>query len=73
MKKRIKIFLLLLIFFFSKSYSQEIYKLNFPLEIKQLPFGLVELIPKNKPKIALALSGGGARGRRITGGGIVVA
>lgn len=62
MKERIKIFLLLIIFFFSKSYSQEIYNFNFPLEAKQLPFGLVELIPKNKPKIALALSGGGARG-----------
>lgn len=62
MKKRIKILLLLIIFFFSKLYSQDIYNFNFPVESKQLPFGLIELIPKNKPKIALALSGGGARG-----------
>ncbi|MDT3695355.1 MAG: patatin-like phospholipase family protein [Ignavibacterium sp.] len=62
MKKRIPILLILTIFFFSELYSQDIYNFNFPLESKQLPFGLVELIPKNKPKIALALSGGGARG-----------
>lgn len=62
MKKRIKILLLLIIFFFSELYSQDIYNFNFPVESKQLPFGLIELIPKNKPKIALALSGGGARG-----------
>ncbi|MDY0083277.1 MAG: patatin-like phospholipase family protein [Ignavibacteriaceae bacterium] len=62
MKKRIKILLLLTIFFFNKSFSQEVYNLDFPLKSKQLPFGLVELIPENKPQIALALSGGGARG-----------
>lgn len=30
--------------------------------VKKLPFGLTTLAPKNKPKIAFALSGGGARG-----------
>lgn len=62
MKKRIKILLLLIFFFFNSTHSQEIYHLGFPVESKPLPFGLLEQIPKNKPKIALALSGGGARG-----------
>lgn len=62
MKKRIKILLLCTIFFFNNVPAQEVYNLNFPLETKRLPFGLIELIPQNKPKVALALSGGGARG-----------
>ncbi len=36
--------------------------LSFKTRIKKLPFGLTERVPKPLPRIALALSGGGARG-----------
>ncbi len=41
--------------------AQEKIKLNFELKEKTLPFGLVEQVPIAKPKIGLALSGGGSR------------
>lgn len=41
--------------------AQEKIKLNFELKEKKLPFGLVEQVPIAKPKIGLALSGGGSR------------
>jgi NTE family protein len=62
MKKKIKILIALLLFFFSNSFTQTKYTLNLQLEEKKLPFGFTDYIPANKPKIAFAMSGGGARG-----------
>ena len=62
MKKKIKIILLAAFFFFTNSFAQVSYTLNLELKEKKLPFGLIDFIPENKPEIALALSGGGARG-----------
>ncbi|MCH7773772.1 MAG: patatin-like phospholipase family protein, partial [Bacteroidetes bacterium] len=61
MKFLIKIFLLPLLFFISVSYSQEKKTIELELSTRNLPFGLVEYFPKDKPVIGLALSGGGAR------------
>jgi NTE family protein len=62
MREQIKISILLIILFFSNSFSQTNYLLKLDLEEKKLPFGLTDFIPANKPKVAFALSGGGARG-----------
>lgn len=62
MKEKIKISVLITIFFFSNAFSQSSYLLELDLQVKKLPYGLSDFIPKNKPKVALALSGGGARG-----------
>ena len=62
MKKKIKISFLLIALFFSNSFSQTNYLLKLELKEKKLPFGLSDFIPLNKPKVAIALSGGGARG-----------
>lgn len=57
-----KIIFVVFVLFLSFSYSQTKYVI--PLQVKQenLPYGLVTNTPVNKPVIALALSGGGARG-----------
>ena len=62
MKEKIKISVIISIFFFSNLLAQSNYMLTLDLQVKQLPFGLTDFIPKHKPQIALALSGGGARG-----------
>ena len=54
--------ILLIILFFPCSYGQESLKINIDYKINPLPFGLEEKIPKRKPVVALALSGGGSRG-----------
>jgi NTE family protein len=43
-------------------YSQTIYTINIPTRTEKLPFGLKYHVPAFLPKIAVALSGGGARG-----------
>lgn len=54
-------FLLLLVLFSSKSAAQQEY-LTVDYKTHNIPFGLERTIPKVKPIVALALSGGGARG-----------
>jgi NTE family protein len=61
MKEKIKIFFAVIFLFFSNTFGQSNYLLNLKLEEKKLPFGLSDFIPADKPKIAFALSGGGAR------------
>ena len=61
MKFLLKIIVLPLLFFISVSYSQEKKTILLELNSRNLPFGLVEYVPKDKPVIGLALSGGGAR------------
>ena len=62
MREKIKIFLVIIFLFFSNTFGQSNYLLNLKLEEKKLPFGLSDFIPVDKPTIAFALSGGGARG-----------
>lgn len=62
MRRKIKILFVLVLLFFSDIYSQSHYFFNLELEEESLPFGLTDFIPANKPKIAFAMSGGGARG-----------
>ena len=62
MRRKIKITVALLLLFFSRTVAQVNYTLQLELEERKLPFGLTDLVPANKPKIAFALSGGGARG-----------
>lgn len=61
--REIKIILtLVFVLFLSNSFAQDKYTISIELREKQIPFGLKEFVPANKPQIALALSGGGARG-----------
>jgi len=62
MREKIKIFLVIIFLFFSNTFGQSNYLLNLKLEEKKLPFGLSDFIPADKPTVAFALSGGGARG-----------
>ncbi len=62
MSNRIKIFLIIFVLLLQNSFAQTKYILSLDVVQKKLPFGLTEYIPAHKPKIALALSGGGARG-----------
>ncbi len=57
-----KILIVTFVFAFSNSFSQSIVKLSIDKRIKKLPFGLEESVPNIRPVVALALSGGGARG-----------
>ncbi len=57
--KIISLFIFLCIF---KSFAQDTYTLKPDYQVKSLPFGLEEKVSGKKPIIALALSGGGARG-----------
>jgi NTE family protein len=43
-------------------YSQTIYNISVPTRTQKLPFGLTYQVPEFYPRIAVALSGGGARG-----------
>lgn len=55
------LFLSLLIFVYNLS-AQTTQILKLKIKTKQLPFGLTEKIPEAMPTVAVALSGGGARG-----------
>ncbi len=57
-----KIIAIILILFLSNGYSQTKYLLPLKLKQEKLAYGLATNIPVDKPVIALALSGGGARG-----------
>jgi len=57
-----KIFFLFLTFFLSATFAQQTEIIKIETTTRQLPFGLSENISKEKPVIALALSGGGSRG-----------
>ncbi|MDO8549635.1 MAG: patatin-like phospholipase family protein, partial [Ignavibacteria bacterium] len=46
----------------SQSFGQNSYTVKIDYRINSLPFGLEEKVPKKKPIVALALSGGGSRG-----------
>jgi NTE family protein len=50
------------IFFLSISFAQQTEIIKLETTERQLPFGLSEIISKENPTVALALSGGGARG-----------
>ncbi|MEJ5305129.1 MAG: patatin-like phospholipase family protein [Ignavibacteria bacterium] len=56
---------ILILVFFSSVYSQNQIKTEFR-EVP-LPFGLLKKVPVEKPKVALVLSGGGARGAAQVG------
>lgn len=62
MMKIIYIFLLQTIVFLPAIYSQKSVELIPETKEVELPFGLKEFIPKPRPVLSLALSGGGARG-----------
>ncbi len=62
MREIIKILLLVYFLFLSSIFPQTKYLLPLKLQEKKLPFHLTDFVPANKPIIALALSGGGARG-----------
>jgi NTE family protein len=57
-----KILILFLLIGFVAVHSQTRYVISIEHVSQKLPFGLTKEIPKTKPVIALALSGGGARG-----------
>lgn len=62
MRKRIKILFIVFVLILSNSFAQTEYILSLDLKEKKLPFNLTDFVPLNKPQVALALSGGGARG-----------
>ena len=62
MSRSIKILIIYILLFLLNSFAQEKYTLQLKLQEKKLPFGLIDFVPENKPQIAFALSGGGARG-----------
>lgn len=57
-----KIVFIVFFLFLSVSISQTKYSIPLQLKQEKLPYGLEASVPINKPVIALALSGGGARG-----------
>ena len=61
MKLLLKIFFLPFLFSLSFSFPQGKKTITLELNSRNLPFGLIEYFPKDKPLIGLALSGGGAR------------
>lgn len=62
MRITIYINLFVLVFFSILSFPQKTTELSLELKEIELPFGLKEYVPLPKPVVALALSGGGARG-----------
>ena len=62
MREQIKILLIIFILSLSNSFGQTEYILSLDIKEKKLPFGLTDWVPVNKPEIAFAFSGGGARG-----------
>ena len=61
MKILLKTIIVTVLFFISVSYNQDKSSISLEVKTRNLPFGLVEYIPQDKPVIGLALSGGGAR------------
>ncbi|MFZ5948288.1 MAG: patatin-like phospholipase family protein [Stygiobacter sp.] len=61
MNKKFFIIVLLFSLLYLNISAQEKIQLNFEVKEEVLPFGLVEQVPITKPKIGLALSGGGSR------------
>lgn len=61
MNKKFFIIVLLFSLLYLNISAQEKIQLNFKVKEEALPFGLVEQVPIAKPKIGLALSGGGSR------------
>ncbi len=58
-----KIIIVFVLIFISNVFAQSsTHILTFQTRIKKLPFGLTERVPEPMPRVALALSGGGARG-----------
>jgi len=62
MSGQLKIIFLFVFLCIFKSFAQDTYTLKPNYQVKSLPFGLEEKISGKKPIVALALSGGGARG-----------
>lgn len=62
MRKITYIIIFSLTIFLSNTLSQNIIEIKSELIEVDLPFGLKKLIPKQKPVVGIALSGGGARG-----------
>ncbi|MBS4035268.1 MAG: BamA/TamA family outer membrane protein [Ignavibacterium sp.] len=62
MRKITYIIVFSLTIFLSNTLSQNIIEIKSELIEVDLPFGLKKLIPKQKPVVGIALSGGGARG-----------
>ncbi len=62
MKNLKKIIFAIIPFIVSTSFAQISHTLKVEYKVKKLPFGLTERVAKPMPTIALALSGGGARG-----------
>ncbi len=62
MNNKIKIFFSLFILSFSFIYPQTTTQITVKHKTQKISFGLSEEVPVNKPTIAIALSGGGARG-----------
>jgi NTE family protein len=62
MREQIKIIFIVFVLFLSDCFGQTIDTISLDVVQKKLPFGLIDYIPAHKPKIAFALSGGGARG-----------
>lgn len=56
------ILIFLFLFVFATAHSQSKYVISIEHNNHRLPFGLNKEVPKTKPVVALALSGGGARG-----------
>ncbi len=52
----------LLPFLFSVSFAQTVHNYSVKTKLVNIPFGLKERVDSSEPRIALALSGGGARG-----------
>ncbi|MCX8009957.1 MAG: patatin-like phospholipase family protein, partial [Ignavibacteria bacterium] len=69
MKKNfLNIFLILTFFFQTQlTFSQNFRTVTTEFRQRKLPFGLTQSLPIQKPKVALALSGGGARGAAQVG------
>jgi NTE family protein len=61
MKTNKILFLILFVFLPHLLFSQEIINLDLSLVEKNLPFGLTKKVPRDKPTVSLALSGGGSR------------
>ena len=57
-----QIFILLMLFGLTAAHSQSVCVVSVEHKSKALPFGLRKEVPGTKPVVALALSGGGARG-----------
>jgi NTE family protein len=61
MKIQKNLLIILFVFIPIIAFSQETINLKLSLREKSLPFGLIKKVPKEKPIVSLALSGGGSR------------